>query len=159
MLVLRLKCVACHYSAMCNLTLLLQLLEAACLKWPETPPVCNLYFNLWRTPRWLLDLPLQLHTVSAISTCFPTARNIRLCETIEWRRQDERDIWQPVLMPPAPHKPSVYALLKEMLCGGYNAHVKDSHDLLASLFDPTSQADVLYLRNLRALPEGHSAGK
>ncbi|KZP26837.1 hypothetical protein FIBSPDRAFT_335444 [Athelia psychrophila] len=136
-----------------------KMLENACLKWPKTPPIRSLYFNVWAIPLWLFDLPLQLRTLSAISTAFPTARKIRLCETVEWRRQDERDAWQPVLMSPAPPAHSVYALLKTMLCHGHNARVKDSHGVLARLFDPTSEADALYLRNLRALPEDHGAGE
>lgn len=117
----------------------------------------SLHLTVWIAPLWRFDLPLQLHTVRAISACLPTARSIRLCQTVEWRwrRHDKEERgsmegeWEPVLLPLAPHKISVYAMLKGMLRAGLDARVRDCGGVLAGLFDPTLEDDALYLRHLR----------
>lgn len=86
-----------HDSQPHTFLFVLQALENACLTWPKTPPMRDLYFKVWADPMWHFQLP----AVSAIAAAFLTAWTIRLCKTVEWRRRRRSGVgeWGPCCCP------------------------------------------------------------
>lgn len=107
----------------------------------------SLYFTVWAAPLWCFDLPLQFHTVCAISAAVPTARTICLYWSVEWRWRSGAGEWEPVLIPRAPPQTSACTSLKALLYARADprVRVRDSGGVLARLLDAGDEEDALCL--------------